>query len=303
MKLRKAPLGRGPLLAVLLAGAVTVMALGTAQVVAAWWQHPAQPVGSAPRSADPGPVATPTPLVTPTAAEVVPARPSASQTSPRPAVKPAAKATHLVVLGDSVPAGSACQCAGFADDLSASLGGTVVNAAVAGLTSQGLLDQLGHPAVQSVLKQATVVTVTIGANDFNEAEADDATCRDLACYDEAMTGLAANLSTILTRLHALVPNGSTVVVTGYWNVFRDGQVGAAKGSQYVQVSDALTRKVNSHITAASTDHDADYSDLYGPFKGAGADDDTALLASDGDHPNAAGHALIAAAIQRTLRAA
>ena len=39
-----------------------------------------------------------------------------------------------------------------------------------------------------------------------------------------------------------------------------------------------------------------YADIYTPFKGDGSRDDTALLVADGDHPNAPGHLLIAAAI-------
>jgi lysophospholipase L1-like esterase len=37
-------------------------------------------------------------------------------------------------------------------------------------------------------------------------------------------------------------------------------------------------------------------DIYAPFEGAGDRNPTALLADDGDHPNAAGHRLIAKAL-------
>jgi len=37
-------------------------------------------------------------------------------------------------------------------------------------------------------------------------------------------------------------------------------------------------------------------DLYSPFKGDGSKDPTSRLASDGDHPNSAGHQLIASAL-------
>ena len=49
-------------------------------------------------------------------------------------------------------------------------------------------------------------------------------------------------------------------------------------------------------------HSDTYVDIYTPFKGAdGSTDDTALLADDGDHPNAAGHQLIATALLAALR--
>jgi len=58
--------------------------------------------------------------------------------------------------------------------------------------------------------------------------------------------------------------------------------------------------VNAGIRSAAAKHGGVYVDLFTPFRGAdGSKDCTALLAADGDHPDAAGHALIA----RTLLAA
>jgi hypothetical protein len=62
-------------------------------------------------------------------------------------------------------------------------------------------------------------------------------------------------------------------------------------------SDQLTVRTNAAIDAAARADDATYVDIYTPFEDSA--DITSLLASDGDHPNAAGHALIA----RTLLAA
>ena len=57
--------------------------------------------------------------------------------------------------------------------------------------------------------------------------------------------------------------------------------------------------MNGRISSAAA-HGAVYVDLFTPFRGAdGSKDCTALLTDDGDHPDAAGHALIA----RTLLAA
>jgi lysophospholipase L1-like esterase len=89
-------------------------------------------------------------------------------------------------------------------------------------------------------------------------------------------------------------------MTGYWNVFLDGEVGAAKGPSYVTVTDALTREVNAAIDAAATAAGAGYVDLYTAFKGDGARDDTSLLAPDGDHPSASGQQQIAAAVLAVL---
>ena len=103
--------------------------------------------------------------------------PAAASLRPAPPVAPALAATPVpvrprqvvVVFGDSVPAATACHCAGFATDLARSVQPALLtNAAESGLTSAGLLAQLGSPAVVQVLSQATVVTVTVGANDFDD---------------------------------------------------------------------------------------------------------------------------------------
>jgi lysophospholipase L1-like esterase len=86
-----------------------------------------------------------------------------------------------------------------------------------------------------------------------------------------------------------------VIVTDYWNVFEDGDVGRDdRGAAYLAWSDRLTRAFNAALCPRVAAAGATCLDLYAPFKGAdGRGDPTGLLAGDGDHPNAAGHALIA----------
>ena len=223
---------------------------------------------------------------------------TSSSAAPAPPI--AATPQHLVVLGDSVPAGSACDCGGFGVMLASTISAPLTNLSVPGLTSHGLVAQLSSGNVQAALGTATVVTVTIGANDFNEGDADARACSDLSCYTSTMKTVTSNINSIVTRIKALTPSGTTIVVTGYWNVFLDGRVGAAKGRTYVATSDALSRALNSRLASLSVQHDVLYTDVYTPFKGTGTLDDSALLAGDGDHPNAAGHELIAEAIEATL---
>ena len=109
--------------------------------------------------------------------------------------------------------------------------------------------------------------------------------------------LTSALST-MRRLRGGRP--TTIVLTGYWNVFLDGAVGRAKGRRYVAASDALTRAVNGVIQDVAKRSGAQYVNLYAAFKSDGDADDTALLAADGDHPSEAGHRLIASTIQRAL---
>jgi len=227
----------------------------------------------------------------PRAAAVLPATPVAV---------PAAVPRRLVVLGDSVPAGSACHCPGFGTVLAAQQSADLTNEAVPGLTSGGLLAQLHTPQVVTALSSATIVTVTVGANDFPDTQAGDAVCADLSCYHGGLARLTTTINAVVAKIAALARPGTKIVVTGYWNVFLDGSVAAQRGPTYVSISNALTRAVNSALAAASHAHHDLYVDLYTPFKGDGADDDTDLLAEDGDHPNSLGQQAIATAITQSL---
>jgi lysophospholipase L1-like esterase len=205
---------------------------------------------------------------------------------------------RVVGLGDSVPAGSACDCTDYVNLLARGLGDDVqsTNLAVPGQTSSGLMDQLSSADVRTAVANADVVVVTIGANDV---EADDpSTCGSAqdepACYSAELTGLSQNLDRVAAAVVALTRPGARVLLTGYWNVFLDGATARAQGADYVRIADAVTREVNTRISAAAAAHGAVFVDLFTPFRGAdGSKDCTPLLADDGDHPDAAGHALIA----------
>jgi lysophospholipase L1-like esterase len=217
---------------------------------------------------------------------------------------PAPEVRQVVGLGDSVPAGSACACTDYVNLLARRLGAGVAstNLAVPGQTSSGLIDQLSSRQVRAALASADVVVVTIGANDVEATDPSDCDSGDgPRCYSRELATLEANLDRVATAVAALTTRpGAEVVLTGYWNVFLDGAVAKARGADYVRVADAVTREVNDRIRSAAAGHGEVFVDLFTAFRGAdGSKDCTALLAADGDHPDAAGHALIA----RTLLAA
>lgn len=141
------------------------------------------------------------------------------------------------------------------------------------------------------------MVIVVGANDFDASLAGDPGCADLDCWADTRAMLAATLDQVLTRISALVPARAPVVLTGYL----DGAAGAALGPTYVANSDALTRSVNSVLASTAAAHSDRYADGYAALQGdrreAGA-----LLASDGDQPDAAAHLALAAAVQRALSA-
>jgi lysophospholipase L1-like esterase len=212
---------------------------------------------------------------------------------------------NMVGLGDSIPAGNDCLgCAPFDDLYAERIAGEtgvpveVTNLGVGGTTSADLLDSFtGDEATDAAVQDADIITVTIGANDFAAALDDylDGSCGGTECFTEQLPGLRSNLTAILSTIHDLRADRPTAVrVTGYWSVFVDGQVADdLYGPGFRADSDALTAEVNETIREVALDAGDDYVDLYTPFKGDGDIDPSPLLADDGDHPNQAGHELIA----------
>jgi len=221
--------------------------------------------------------------------------------TPRAARRPAPASVRLTTiegLGDSVPAATGCSCTSYITLLADALGqlqGTSVaaaNDAQNGQTSLGLLIQVRREATRATTDRMTVVT--IGANDFDEGRLSGPGCtsdEDLACYQGELASLGTNVAALLAILAPPGQPHGPVVVTGYWNVFLDGDVGASQGGAYVRDSDTLTRVVNQVLSDASRRAGVAYLDLYTPFH-TQAGGVTRLLAPDGDHPSAAGHALI-----------
>lgn len=216
---------------------------------------------------------------------------------------------QLVGLGDSVPAASACDCAGFVAGVAQrlSLPGhqvKAVNLATPGSTSSDLKDDLTDADERSTIAASDVVLLEIGANDMTVDRLSDPACLGSDdCWKSDLNGLDENIRQILSTLRRLRPADPAVIaVIGYWNVGRSGDVGAAKGPTYVRNTRLLTDSVNRLLEKDCASPDAIYVDAYAAF---GSNDQamTSLLASDGDHPNADGHDVLAAAVVAAIRKA
>lgn len=167
------------------------------------------------------------------------------------------RAGTFVALGDSVAAGSACSCLPFPELVreaaSTARGGDayLLNAAAGGVTSADVLASVrdDDTAVATALPRATVVLLTVGANDFPEALA--AGCdAALACYGSRVAAMQTAVGGTIARIAEL--SRARVVVTGYWSVFRDGAVADERGAAYVVTTRALTNRVNDALRAAAT---------------------------------------------------
>jgi len=211
----------------------------------------------------------------------------------------------VVGVGDSVTAGSNCDCVSFvelyATDLAAARGvrTSSLNLGAGGLTSAQLLAGMTRPgAIRDEVARADILLVTIGANDLDPLVNREPNGCTVACYTPLVEGVGRNVGLIIDAARAARPaHPPTILVTSYWNVFEDGDVGTAKnGAPFQSWSDLLTRATNEQICSRAQQAGATCVDLYGPFKQDGSKDPTSLLAADGDHPNSAGHRLIASTL-------
>lgn len=224
---------------------------------------------------------------------------------PAPPQRGAGGPLRVVGIGDSVTAGNACNCVDFVRLYARALTSrgtpaTASNLGAGGLTSTQLLDELGRPGpLRDAVAGGDVLLVTIGANDLYPAlqQWSNGGCPP-SCWGPQVARVGATVGQLVSLAKKLRGDPhEQVLVTGYWNVFDDGdEAAAARGTAYLAWSDRLSRALNAALCDAARRTGATCVDLYTPFKGDGSRNPTPLLAADGDHPNAAGHRLIAGAL-------
>lgn len=210
----------------------------------------------------------------------------------------------VVGIGDSVTSGTNCNCEPFVGLYATQLASqqdlttSSVNLGVPGWTSTQMLASLTQPgAFRNQVAKADILLVTIGANDLNPLEAQSVDC-SASCYQPLVDSIGRNVGLIIAAAQAIHPgHPPTILVTDYWNVFQDGDVGTSEnGAAFQNWSDALTHAESTQVCNAARQAGVTCVGLYQPFKGDGSQNPTSLLAPDGDHPNAAGHELIAATL-------
>jgi lysophospholipase L1-like esterase len=215
------------------------------------------------------------------------------------------RSVMVVGIGDSVTSGSACNCETFVGLYATSLASqrglttTSVDLGVAGWTSSQLLQNLTQPGTfRDQVSKADILLVTIGANDLLPLESKQPGGCGTTCYGPLVDSVGHNVELIVAAARAAHPSHPpTILVTDYWNVFQDGDVGTSEnGGAFQSWSDTLTRAASNAVCTAARRAGATCVSLYGPFKGNGSKNPTPLLAADGDHPDSAGHQLIASTL-------
>ena len=276
------------------AGVIAALMTATAVVALAFFT-PAALGGS--RSQPAVARSTPTPASAPTTAS-----PTSSKVARR---KVAQRPITVVGIGDSVTAGKNCDCRAFVELYARSLAATrglhttSINLGVSGWTSAQLLASLNQPGpFRDQVAKADILLVTIGANDLGPLETKQPGGCASNCYSSLVQSVGTNVKLIVAAARsARTDHPATILVTNYWDVFQDGDVGTAEnGTSFQSWSDAITRASGAQICDGAHRGGATCVDLYAPFKGDGSRNPTSLLAADGDHPNSAGHQLIASTL-------
>jgi len=236
------------------------------------------------------------------AATSTPPSTNPTSTSPPATSDPQQRDWSIVALGDSVPDGTGCGCTPYPELSATSLTEpatrevTATNDAVGGFTTADVLTQLrSDDDVISQVSKASVVEIEVGANDVAYSGA----CgTSVACYQPRIRSTEQNLDEIVARVRDLTAGRPVLLVLlDYWSVWLGGQYAEAKGAVYVDAAEEVTDQVNNVIKTTAANTGAAYVDLRAAFKGPNyAYDETRYLASDGDHPNPAGHEQIAAAV-------
>ena len=233
---------------------------------------------------------------------ISPTSTSPPPTSPTSTSDPQQHDWSIVALGDSVPHGTSCGCTPYPELSATSLTEqatrevTATNDAVGGFTTADVLTQLrSDDDVISQVSKASVVEIEVGANDV----AYSGSCgTSVVCYQPRIRSTQQNLDEIVARVRDLTAGRPVLLVLlDYWSVWLGGQYAEARGPAYVDAAEEVTDQVNNVIKTTAANSGAAYVDLRAAFKGPNyAYDETRYLASDGDHPNAAGHEQIATAV-------
>jgi lysophospholipase L1-like esterase len=278
--------------------------LASALVLTGCGVHSSSQAGSTTASTPNAPAVNPPDTPTP-AAKGGAAVPVVAKESPTPKSTPKAKKPMVVGFGDSVPSGGGgCNCVNFVSAYANLVGKTtgvkpaVDNFAVSGSTSADFLDQLSDSKIRAAVEDATTILIMTGANDYNDAF-DQASIGGSVSklYAPVADAVEDNVTTAINKIQDL-NSGAHVVLLDYWASMEDGAVAKKDyDATAMAASIACTTSTNNALALAAKATGATYVSTYTAFKGAdGTKDDTALLQPDGDHPDPAGHQVIAQAI-------
>ncbi|WP_242625203.1 SGNH/GDSL hydrolase family protein [Krasilnikovia cinnamomea] len=212
---------------------------------------------------------------------------------------PPPPAVTVVTFGDSVAAGTDCDCTPFPDLYARRLGARSLNLAQPGSTAEEVTAEMDTEEGTDAVRGASVVLLMAGANDL--ADAFEAGTGERG-YAQAADVVQREITAAVARVRELRGPDCEVLVLGYWNVVEDGDVARTDyGANGVAEAASATRYADDALRRAAAAGGAAYLDTSAALRGPdGRANPTDLLAEDGDHPNARGQEAIAAAVYDVL---
>lgn len=206
-----------------------------------------------------------------------------------------AASIDYLLLGDSIAAGAgvinpdeACYGKLVAD----TNGYSYTNEAVSGSPSASLLAKLQRSSVQAAVKNAEIISISIGGNDYLESNWIGLLLSSMTNYkmlDRVQASFAENFAKIIESIRALNPRARILVQTIY-----NPRVGKSFEGLVQQGVNRLNAVYRSYLSA----HPGSYTLV---DVGSALTGHSDLIAMDSIHPNAAGNVAIARVILRTLK--
>lgn len=256
-----------------------------------------------------------------------------------PASASAAGTGSYVALGDSISAGYGLGEGelSFPERLAQSTGYALADfSSSEGVTSQALLETLSQPEVADAVKNADVITITVGGNDLMNAlyeylaEASGTMTADEireglenGSFDmfalmglmqqldgfpissqasAALTALSTNLSSALEQIKGMNPDAACIVANQY-NPY--GHINNPFAADIVSTFEVGVQALNTTLAGVAQAQGATVVDVHGVFVASSANPCNAYFTRLDDfsldfHPNALGHQLIAEAVEQAL---
>ena len=232
-----------------------------------------------------------------------------------PAPGPAETEFAYVALGDSLATtfggASVDYPTLYGEAAAEALGEQVVveNEAIPGITSGSLLILVRTSGpLQDKLRDAEIVTVHIGANDFNSAndaalEGDCAAEGDLSCHREALDGIKANLEGIVQEILSLRSTSDTVIrIVDNFNRFPSNEAMQEAGfpEDYWKTIRPVIQEWNEFTCDLAERNHIPCVSLYEALNGPQAKKSpfqAGLLLPDGVHLSDKGHQAVAAELE------
>lgn len=206
----------------------------------------------------------------------------------------------MLAFGDSVPAGGGGCYTNFVTEYARLLPVPPLtwNHSVSGSTSSDLLVLINKPSILEQLSQASLVLIMTGANDYSGLF--DSVCVNNGPYDLRRTILQNNLYAVVSKIRA--KNATTqIVLFDYWAAMKDGQVMIKEYTpSQIIAANMCTASANAAISGVVKElTGVKLLSTYAVFNEPNGEV-TNLLQPDGNHPNAAGHELIAQALLKLV---